>query len=189
MAQFPSMTCTTEPGLIDIRPVMTTDWQAIHSWASLEQVCRYQPWGPNDEGQTQAFVADAVAAWSEQPQKRFAYAITVDGAVVGNCELKLRGNAQAEISYALHPDHWGHGHATLAARKLLDTGFVSHGAHRIFATCDPRNTGSANVLRRLGMTHEGRLRECVLIRDGYRDSDVYSLLDHEWSRGKLDSVG
>jgi len=30
------------------------------------------------------------------------------------------------------------------------------------------------------MTHEGRLREAMVIRDGWRDSDVYSVLDREW---------
>lgn len=165
----------------EIRPVLAADWQAIHSWASLEQVCQYQPWGPNDEGQTRGFVDAAVSAWREQPQTRFAYVITGGGVVIGNCELKLLANAQAGISYGVHPDHWGHGHATLAARKLLKLGFDSHGVHRIFATCDPRNTGSASVLQRVGMTYEGRLREAVLIRDGWRDSDVYGLLVHEWS--------
>jgi hypothetical protein len=64
---------------------------------------------------------------------------------------------------------------------LLHRGFTVHGRHRIFATCDPRNLRSAAVLRRLGMTYEGRLREDQLIRDGWRDSDIYSVLVHEWN--------
>ena len=61
--------------------------------------------------------------------------------------------------------------------------FTELGLHRVFATCDPRNVASGRVLRRLGMTHEGRLREALLIRDGWRDSDVYGILAHEWSAG------
>src|SRR5690606_33805600 len=145
------------------------------------QVCRFQPWGPNDENQTRAFVDGAVSAWGEQPQTRFAYVITTGGVLVGNCELNLRDDAQAEISYGVHPNHWGHGHATRAGRTLLELGFISHGAHRIFATCDPRNVRSAHLLQRLGMTYEGRLREAVLIGDTWRDSAVYGLLAHDWS--------
>lgn len=30
------------------------------------------------------------------------------------------------------------------------------------------------------MHYEGRMRETTLIRDGWRDSDLYSVLVHEW---------
>jgi len=36
------------------------------------------------------------------------------------------------------------------------------------------------VLARIGMTYEGRLRQVMLIRDGWRDADVYSILEHEY---------
>ncbi|MFF4050393.1 GNAT family N-acetyltransferase [Streptomyces chartreusis] len=54
------------------------------------------------------------------------------------------------------------------------------GLHRIFATCDPRNLGSARVLTKLGMTYEGRLRHTAWIRDGWRDSLTFSILEEEW---------
>ena len=61
--------------------------------------------------------------------------------------------------------------------------------HRVFATCDPRNTASAGVLRKVGMAREGRLRHTLLIRDGWRDSDVYSVLEGErTSDGGRDTV-
>ena len=101
----------------------------------------------------------------------------------GSLRPRVRGDGQGEIGYGLHPDHWGRGLATAAARRLLELCFTEHGLHRVFATCDPRNVASGRVLRRLGMTHEGRLREVLLIRDGWRDSDVYGLLAHEWSSG------
>jgi len=163
-----------------LRSLVAGDWPAVHEWASQERVCRYQPWGPNTAEQTRAFVESAAAAWQAAPLTRFVYAITLNGTVIGNCELSLRGRGQGEISYVLHPDLWGRGLGTSAARRLLEIGFGEHRLHRVFATCDPRNVASAGVLRRLGMTHEGRLREAMVIRDGWRDSDVYSVLDREW---------
>ncbi|MEU2834488.1 GNAT family protein [Streptomyces lavendulae] len=59
-------------------------------------------------------------------------------------------------------------------------GFEDLGLHRIHATCDPRNLGSARVLGKLGMTREGRHRHTALIRDGWRDSDMFSALEDEW---------
>ena len=164
-----------------LRPITEDDWPTVHAWASQDRVCRYQVWGPNTPAQTREFVRGAARAWSCVPRTRLVYAITLQGSVIGNCELNLRDRDQGEISYALHPDCWGRGLATAAARLLVQVGFDDHELHRIFATCDPRNTASAAVLHRLGMHYEGRMRETTLIRDGWRDSDLYSLLVHEWS--------
>lgn len=173
------------PGNVVLRPIAEDDWPAVHAWASQERACRFQAWGPNTVQQTREFVTDAARAWSCVPRTRLVFAVTLDGCVVGNCVLDLRGRAQGEISYVLHPDYWGRGLATAAARQLVQLGFDEHALHRIFATCDPRNTASAAVLGRLGMRYEGRMRETTLIRDGWRDSDLYSILVHEWhgSRG------
>lgn len=88
-----------------------------------------------------------------------------------------------------HPRHWGRGAGTAAARPALDVGFGVHGLHRIFATCDPRNVASGRVLAKAGMTYEGRMRETMLIRDGWRDSDLYAILDHEWRRPSPNTSG
>ena len=107
---------------------------------------------------------------------RLAFAIVVDGAVVGSASLALRIRSSAEIAYIVHPRLWGQGIATAAARELLRLGFEEHGRHRIFATCDPRNVASAAVLKKIGMRYEGRMRGTALIRDGWRDSDLYARL-------------
>jgi RimJ/RimL family protein N-acetyltransferase len=52
--------------------------------------------------------------------------------------------------------------------------------HRVMGTCDPRNLPSAAVLQKVGMTFEGRLRHTTEIRDGWRDSSVFSILADEW---------
>jgi RimJ/RimL family protein N-acetyltransferase len=36
------------------------------------------------------------------------------------------------------------------------------------------------VLEKLGMTREGHLRDTMRIRDGWRDSLIYSILEPEW---------
>ncbi|GGZ17782.1 hypothetical protein GCM10010387_07590 [Streptomyces inusitatus] len=110
------------------------------------------------------------------------YAGCLDGELVGIGELKVRSLAhrQGEISYLVHPRVWGRGVGTAIGGELLGRGFGSTGLHRIFATCDPRNVASARVLGKLGMVHEGRHRHTVLLRDGWRDSEVFSILQTEW---------
>ncbi|MBB4927470.1 GNAT family N-acetyltransferase [Kitasatospora kifunensis] len=158
------------------------DWRAVHSWASLPRVCRFQAWGPNSEQQTREFVAAAVEAWSRAPQQRFVYLASVEGDAVGMGELHVRsrGQRQGEISYVVHPRLWGQGVGTAIGRELLTRGFEELDLHRVYATCDPRNLGSARVLGKLGMTWEGRHRHTALIRDGWRDSEMFGILEDEW---------
>ena len=87
-----------------------------------------------------------------------------------------------EIGYILNPEYWGRGFATDVSKLLIDFGFKEYKLHRIFATCDPRNIGSSRVLEKAGMRKEGRIRENLLIKDGWRDSLLYSVLEHEWKK-------
>lgn len=171
------------PPSIELRPLAASDWEAVHEWARLEEVTRYQAWGPNTAEQTKAFLRQAAESWAVEPQTWFIYAVLFAGAVIGSVELHLRGHGQGELGYGFNPAWWGRGLATAATARTLEIGFTEHRLHRIYATCDPRNTASKRLLERLGMTHEGRLRENLEIRDGWRDSDVYSVLDREWRAG------
>ncbi|MFE7562816.1 GNAT family N-acetyltransferase [Kitasatospora sp. NPDC057500] len=67
------------------------------------------------------------------------------------------GNAggEIEVGWHLHPDSWGHGYATEAARAALAKGFAD-GLTEIHAVVRPGNDRSAAVCRRLGMTPQGR---------------------------------
>ncbi len=37
-----------------------SDWIGVHTYASQEIVCQYQPWGPNTEKDSQDFVNQAI---------------------------------------------------------------------------------------------------------------------------------
>jgi RimJ/RimL family protein N-acetyltransferase len=52
--------------------------------------------------------------------------------------------------------------------------------HRIQAACGPDNRSSQRLLARLGFTPEGRIRDHVFTNGAWRDSLLYSILEHEW---------
>jgi [ribosomal protein S5]-alanine N-acetyltransferase len=176
----------TSMPMVTLRRLAYDDWPAVHAWTKLPESCRYQTWGPNTEEETKAFVETAVRAWDQNPPERYMYAAIVDGSVVGNGALQIRNRAhrQGEISYIVHPQLWGRGIATGIGQELLRIGFDDLQLHRIVGTCDPRNAGSERVLRKLGMTYEGHLRHTQFIRDGWRDSLTFSILDHEWTTAR-----
>lgn len=172
-----------EGPLLRLRPIASLDTDRIHEWAAQPEACRYQPWGPNSYADTEAFVAAAVEAWSVDPQQRWAWvAVDASDVVVGNGEVKLRGQGRAEISYAVHVELWGQGFGSAIGHLLREWAFTHLlELERLEATCDPRNVASESVLRHLGMTCEGTLRHVRWIRDGWRDSKTFSILRSEWA--------
>jgi RimJ/RimL family protein N-acetyltransferase len=63
-----------------------------------------------------------------------------------------------EIGWHLHPDAWGLGYATEAARAVLAHA-AAYGVTEILAVTHPDNLPSQAVARRIGMRHMGRTRE------------------------------
>jgi RimJ/RimL family protein N-acetyltransferase len=82
-----------------------------------------------------------------------------DGTVAGTVLFKPlpNGVGEVEVGWHLHPDSWGHGYATEAARAVIDRGFAA-GVPEVYAVVRPGNEASMAVCRRLGMAPLGRLR-------------------------------
>jgi RimJ/RimL family protein N-acetyltransferase len=177
------MTLLTGPRLV-LREFTPGDWEEVYTFTSLPEASRYQAWGPNTPEDAQAYVGHACAAAREEPRSAFILAVTLPetGRVVGEGALYVRSRPfrGGEIAYLIDPASWGRGFATETARLLLQFGFADLQLHRIAGTCDPRNLASARVLEKVGMRFEGRMRETKVIRDGWRDSAFYSILEQEW---------
>ena len=62
---------------------------------------------------------------------------------------------QVEVGWHLHPDRWGRGYATEAARGLVEHGFTTLGLEEIHAVAWAGNAPSFAVMERLGMTPRG----------------------------------
>ena len=166
---------------LQLRLIEPRDWPAVHSWGGDANACRHQPWGPNTVAQSQEFTTAAVAASHSAPCTRKVYIARLDDDAVGCAELKIRSrqHAQGEIQYIVHPRLWGRGIGTAIARALLRSGFEDDRLHRIYATCDPDNTASTAILRRLGMSYEGRMRQVIRVDGHWRDRLKFSMLTHE----------
>ena len=103
-----------------------------------------------------------VTRWSEQNQSsdvegRWAVERREDGLVVGTVLLVRLpdGDGELEVGWHFHPDAWGHGFATEAAKGALQWGFA-HGLDEILAVVRPDNAASVAVCNRLGMEPLGR---------------------------------
>ena len=174
---------------IYLREMEERDWSDVHEYASIEKVSVHQPWGPNSLEESQEFVRQTIADANAIPRTRFVFAIvaTANDKMIGAGEMNIRdfANKTGELGYIVNPNYWGRGIATEVARLVIQFGFEKLNLHRIYATCAPQNIGSQKVLEKIGMGREGRLRENLLLKEGWRDSLIYSVLQHEWEKNCL----
>ncbi|NGP45716.1 GNAT family N-acetyltransferase [Bacillaceae bacterium SIJ1] len=173
--------------ITSIRELKREDEQDVHRYASLEETCRFQIWGPNTREETKAYIDQVLADAASLERSRYVFSI-IDrstGLMVGAGEVivKDRWNQAGEVGDVVHPDFWGKGIATDAATLLIGFGFQELRLHRIAATCHPENRGSSRVLEKVGMTFEGCIRDHLKLKNGWRDSLLYSVLEDDWRKG------
>jgi RimJ/RimL family protein N-acetyltransferase len=104
------------------------------------------------------------------------------GQHVGEVSLFVHNAAHqgGEIGFVFHPEFHGRGYAAEASVEVLRLGFEELGMHRIIGRLDARNTGSANLLKRLGMRHEGTFLQNEFLKNEWTDEAVFAMLSDEW---------
>ena len=164
-----------------LREFRRDDWESVHEYATDPEVYDFMPWGPNSEDETSAFIERAIASRHRDPRLHFELAVTVreDGRLIGGAGIRVADDSfrTANMGYCLRRDAWGEGLATEAAAGLIEFGFGRLGLHRIWATCDTRNTRSARVLEKTGLELEGTMRDDTWLRGQWRSSRLYSILE------------
>jgi RimJ/RimL family protein N-acetyltransferase len=107
--------------------------------------------------------AELVARWAQVTaldERYGCWAIEcADSSVAGTVLFRPlpNGVGEVEVGWHLHPDSWGHGYATEAARAVIDRGFDA-GVPEVYAVVRPGNRASMAVCARLGMQPLGRIR-------------------------------
>ncbi len=136
------------------------------------------------EEQLDGFLSLAIAEASAQQRFQWHFAVedATSGRYLGSCCLMVEHDSlsSAELGYWFLREAWGKGFATEASAAILDLGFCRLGFHRIWGKCHTENVASAKVMEKLGMTYEGTLREHVWLRDHFRSSRIYGMLENEY---------
>lgn len=163
-----------------IRRFRPDDHMALYAYLSKESVVRYEPYEPYTMEQ-----ARREAEFRSYSEDFFAVTLK-DGTLIGNLYLGRREFDSRELGFVFD-DCWQRcGYATEASRAMLDYAFDMLGAHRVVASCDPRNVRSWKLMERLGMRREGDFKQNVWFRKGaggqpiWQDTLQYGILKDEW---------
>ncbi len=166
-----------------LRPFEASDIEAIRELAGDVEVARNTlniP-HPYEEAHARSWVASHRGQLEREEAVTYAITLREEGTVVGAVGLILDpANERAELGYWIGRSYWGRGYATEAAREVVGWGFRTLGLHRVHASHFPRNPASGRILRKLGMRHEGRLREHVRKWGEYLDLEWFGVLRSEF---------
>jgi RimJ/RimL family protein N-acetyltransferase len=171
-----------------LRPFAADDLASLHAIHSDEGVARWLYNDPRSLEETRELLARKVAGASVGGEGEWLGAATVlreTGELVADVALLCASEAhrQGELGFVVHPSHQGRGYATEASRPLLAFAFETLGLHRVVGRLEPRNTGSARVLEKLGMRREAHLVENEWVKGEWQSELVYAILAREWGDG------
>ncbi len=175
-----------------LREFTDTDLSGVHTIVGDDRVTVWLSFDSRSREQAQAMLAGILARQRLVPRTEYYLAIATretPGIVIGFVRLGLMGVKAGDLGYALHPDVQGRGYAREGVVAMLDFAFGALDLHRVVANIGPDNRASLRVVRGLGFTHEGTIRDHVFTNGGWRDSESFSLLAHEYSTfrgGELD---
>jgi RimJ/RimL family protein N-acetyltransferase len=111
----------------------------------------------------------------------FALVRKADQNFIGMIGLHVReDHKRGEVGYWIGLPYWNQGYATEAAQRIVDFGFGQIGLNRIHAQHFASNPASGRVMQKIGMKHEGVLRQHFIRFDETRDAVCYGILRDEW---------
>ena len=129
---------------------------------------------------TENDAADFINAMlSADPDKTFAFAITLDDKVIGSIGVFRQENIHyrtAELGYYIGEKYWGNGYMTEAVKQACGFVFENTNIIRIFAEPFAYNTGSCRVLEKAGFVYEGTLRSNAYKNGNIIDMKMYALV-------------
>lgn len=170
--------------LVRLREFRTDDLDASMAIVGDDRVTGFLSFDSKSRDEQAELLAAAIDRAQQDPRMEYYLAVTThdDDQLVGFVRLGLTGVKAAKLGGAFAVDHWGKGYAVDAAQTMVTFGFASLGLHRISAAIGPDNAASIALVTRLGFTREGRLRDHVHTNGAWRDSELFSILDHEWKQ-------
>jgi ribosomal-protein-serine acetyltransferase len=161
-------------------------WQAEAFAAHVEKErAHLAPWLPWATAITDAGRARELLQRYADLQARDAgrlLGVWQDGELIGGTLFRVfdTRTGVCELGVWLAAGAQGRGLVTGAARHMIDWAFRARGMARVEWLADVSNARSQAVAERLGMTHEGVLRQAFGFADRRVDLAVWSLLASEW---------
>jgi ribosomal-protein-alanine N-acetyltransferase len=157
---------------ICFKPLNTNDAEAIHSYASDENVKRFIGWPlMKTLEETRSYIEEMLKRESAETHLYASIVLKLTQEIIGTAMIFSfdREANHAEIGYVFHRKHWGKGYGSEAVALMNTFAFGSLSLRKLHARVVDANIGSARVLEKSGFKLEGRLKDYYYIDGSFYD--------------------
>jgi RimJ/RimL family protein N-acetyltransferase len=183
MTMGPQPTLETER--LILRPFRLNDAKTVQRLAGRREIASttLNVPHPYEDGVAEDWINKHESTYHEGKGVTFAVTLKTDGELIGAVTLmNMSKSNHAELAYWVGVPYWNQGYCTEACEEILLYGFMELELNRIHACFFSRNPSSGRVLEKLGMAHEGTLREHTLKWGVYEDLELMGILRSGWER-------
>ncbi len=165
-----------------LREITKDDVNEIFEIFSDEDVAKFDWFAPiKDIDAALKFIQRYKESFEEKEEITWGIALKETNKLIGICCL---GNFEsdsrrAEIGYDIKKTEWNKGYATESVKAITEYGFNKLNLNRIEAFITPGNDASVKVLKNLGYTQEGIVRERDLIKGKLEDGIIMAILKRD----------
>lgn len=101
--------------------------------------------------EARSIVEQSLRSFEERGYGIWLVSLPHTGKLIGFAGLIQSSDESPNLIYGVHPDFWGNGFATEAAKAVLDYAFDTLGLASVKADVDEPNVISVRILEKLGM--------------------------------------
>lgn len=136
---------------------------------------------PYEDGMAEEWINAQAGDFAQNKHVVFAIERKADQQFMGAIGLDLEWeHERACLGYYLGIPFWGQGYCTEAAKQVLHYGFTELNLNRIYARHFKHNPASGHVMQKIGMQHEGSLRQHLKKWGEWVDEEIYGILREEF---------
>jgi [ribosomal protein S5]-alanine N-acetyltransferase len=141
---------------------------------------------PYEPGMAEQWISNHAEQLESDQTVNYAIVLLSENHAIGGIGLHAIAldHQRAEMGYCIGVPWWGQGYCTEAAHAILAYGFETIGLNRIEALHFASNTASGRVMQKIGMRHEGHLRQHVVKWGQPFDDEIYGILKEDYLAAK-----
>jgi RimJ/RimL family protein N-acetyltransferase len=165
--QTPRRMTTLTTARLRLVPMADAHLDGLNALNADPQVMRYISGKPETRAETQTMIERVKSRWAAMGYSWWTFIEIDTGEIVGaGCLQNLRREeapqpdpaCPLELGWRLRRDRWGRGYASEAAFAMGDWAFDTFQPDELLAVCEPANTASSGVMKRIGMRDLGLQR-------------------------------
>ncbi|KAF2682975.1 acyl-CoA N-acyltransferase [Lentithecium fluviatile CBS 122367] len=162
-----------------LREFVLADVEGYFELESSDEVVRYQTFGPRTREEARDDVSMIVMNSSAVPRSHVELAVEHEGRFIGRVGAVVKRESgrgekvdapHADLWFSFIPEYQGKGFATEAVRAFVS---LLGGPLELEIECDPRNTGSWKLAKRLGFERISLTEKVYQCKGEWVDSLVY----------------